>query len=132
MNPSSRPSVPSTTRRIPTGNSRTTLSTTSDLSNRFSWIWFLLGGVGSVSYLGLTGYFLFKSRDRGGNGDVHAVELGEKEQAKTQYQRPPDSLRTGVEEGTPYGLTPDFVTADPEYGYGKTPDFVTAGDGKGD
>ncbi len=77
---SSRTTVLSTIRPVTTSNSRTTLSATSDPSNLFSWIWFLLGGVGAFSCLGLTGYFIFKSRDRKKDGDVHAFEFGEEEQ----------------------------------------------------
>ncbi|NGX60420.1 MAG: hypothetical protein KR126chlam3_01593, partial [Chlamydiae bacterium] len=58
-----------------TSNSRTTLSATSDPSNRFSWVWFLLGGVGGASCLGLTGYYIFKSRDRKKDNDSSSFEL---------------------------------------------------------
>ncbi len=134
VNPSSSTTVPSTTRPITTINSRTTFPTTSDPSNRFSWVWFLLGGVGAVSCLGLTGYFIFKSRNRKKDGDGISVELGEREQTgdstvETPYHLTPDHV---TQEETHYQRTPDHVTAGAEDGplYGVTPDFVTAGDGR--
>ncbi len=140
---SSSTTAPSTPRPITTSNSKTTLSATSDPSNQFSWIWFLLGGVGVVSCLGLTGYFIFKSRDRKKDDDVE-FELGHKDRiaaskaemnpqhatpgvtAENDYLHTPDRVKPG--DGRQYGRPPAASTAESDYLY--TPDRVKPGDGR--
>ncbi len=128
---SSRMTMPSTTSPITTSTSRATLPATSYPRRRFSWIWFLLGGIGAVSCFGLTGYYLPKLRNRKNDGGVHSLELGEKMQiegstAEGDHQFTPDRVKPG--DGNNARQAADGSQSESDYLH--TPDRVKPGDGR--